>query len=172
MTKRDNFGPNLVVFGHKILIFTGESNSFGTHITEKGTLFALFFGQTWDEMRQKCQYLAQNDQKCKFWTKFGRFWAKILILTGGSKSFDTHITEKPPRLLVRIVLVMHGTKKSQKFGRFLAKNPNSYRRKQKFWYPYSGRPPRHLAGIVFWLARESIGPKMPIFCKNKTSFGP
>ena len=35
MTKNDNFGANLVVFGHKILIYTGESKSFGTHITEK-----------------------------------------------------------------------------------------------------------------------------------------
>ena len=49
------------------------------------------------------QGLAQNDQKCQFWAKFGRFWAKILIFTGESKSFGTHITEKPPRHLVRIV---------------------------------------------------------------------
>ena len=25
---------------------------------------------------KKGQYLAENDQKCIFWTKFGRFWAK------------------------------------------------------------------------------------------------
>ena len=25
---------------------------------------------------KKWQYLAQNDQKCRFWTNFGRFWAK------------------------------------------------------------------------------------------------
>ena len=31
------------------------------------------------------------------------FEPKILILTGGSKSFGTHVTEKPPRHLVRIV---------------------------------------------------------------------
>ena len=36
-------------------------------------LFALFFGQAWDEMGQKYKYLAQNDQKCQFWAKFGRF---------------------------------------------------------------------------------------------------
>ena len=35
MTKNANFGPDLVVLGQKILIFTGESKSFGTHITEK-----------------------------------------------------------------------------------------------------------------------------------------
>ena len=41
-----------------------------------GTMVALFFGQAWEEMGQKCQYLAQNDQICIFWAKFGRFWAK------------------------------------------------------------------------------------------------
>ena len=56
----------------------GVSKSFGTNITENhlDTLFALVFGRAWDKMGKKCQYLAQNDQKCIFWTKFGRFWAK------------------------------------------------------------------------------------------------
>ena len=36
-------------------------------------LFALFFGQAWDKMGQKYKYLAQNDQKCQFWAKFGGF---------------------------------------------------------------------------------------------------
>ena len=36
---------------------------------------ALFYGRAWDEMSQKCQYLAQNDQICIFWAKFGHFWA-------------------------------------------------------------------------------------------------
>ena len=35
LTKTANFGPNLVVFGQKILIFTGEIQIFVTHITEK-----------------------------------------------------------------------------------------------------------------------------------------
>ena len=41
MTKNAYFGPNLAVFGPKILTFTGESKSFGTHITENhlGTSF-------------------------------------------------------------------------------------------------------------------------------------
>ena len=34
MDKNANFGPNLVVFGQKILFFTGEIKSFVTHITE------------------------------------------------------------------------------------------------------------------------------------------
>ena len=55
MTKNANFGPNLVNFGEKILILTGESKSFGTHITKKkhlGTLFALYFGQAWEKLGQ------------------------------------------------------------------------------------------------------------------------
>ena len=46
--------------------------------------------------------LAKIDQKCQFWAKFGHFGAKILISTGKIKSFVTHITENPPRLLVCI----------------------------------------------------------------------
>ena len=46
--------------------------------------------------------LAQNDQKCQFWAKFGRFWAKNPFFTGEIKSFVTHITENPPRHLVHI----------------------------------------------------------------------
>ena len=92
MTQNANFRQNLVVLGQKILIFTGESKSFGTHITENlDTLFALVFGRAWDQMGQKCQYLAKKSQ----------FWAK--------------------------------------FGCFGAKNPNSYGRKQKFWYPFNGK---------------------------------
>ena len=44
-------------------------------------------------MCKKWQYLAQNDQKCRFWTRFCRFLAKILIFMGVSKSFGTNITE-------------------------------------------------------------------------------
>ena len=34
MTKNADFGPNLAVFGPKILIFIGVSKSFGTNITQ------------------------------------------------------------------------------------------------------------------------------------------
>ena len=37
--------------------------------------------------------MAQNEQKCIFWTKFGRFWAKNSNFFGESKSFGTNITE-------------------------------------------------------------------------------
>ena len=50
-------------WGQKILIFTGKSKSFGTYIG-------------------KC--LAQNDQKCQFLAKFGRFGAKKFL--SGTKS--------------------------------------------------------------------------------------
>ena len=68
-----------------------------------GHLVRIGFWSPWDEMSKKCQYLAQNNQKCIYWVKFGLFWAKNLNLTGGSKTFGTHVTEKPPRHLVRIV---------------------------------------------------------------------
>jgi len=78
LTKNANFGPNLVVFGQKILFFTGEIKSFVTYITENSPrhLVHIVFGRSLDKMCKKWQYLAQNDQKCRFWTKFGRFWAK------------------------------------------------------------------------------------------------
>ena len=67
LTKNASFGPNLVVFRQIIQNFTGKSKSFGTNISKKtnqGTLFALFFGWAMDEMGKKCEYLAENDQKC------------------------------------------------------------------------------------------------------------
>ena len=68
-------------FGHfwaKNPNFMGVSKSFGTNITEnhQDNLSVLFFGQALDKMCKGWQYLAQNDQKCRFWTKFGHFWAK------------------------------------------------------------------------------------------------
>merc|ERR1739836_296440 len=62
MTKNAYFGPILVFFGQKILIFMGVSKSFGTNTTENhlDNFSALFFGQALDQMGQKCRYLAQN----------------------------------------------------------------------------------------------------------------
>ena len=56
----------------------GVSKSFGTHITEKPNrqLVQIVFLSGIGQNVQKWQYLAQNDLKCIFWTKFGRFWAK------------------------------------------------------------------------------------------------
>ena len=36
----------------------------------------------------------------RFGAKFGRFWTQSPNFTGGSKSFGTHVMEKPPRDLV------------------------------------------------------------------------
>ena len=82
MTKNANFGPNLVVFGQKILILTGESKSFGTHMTEKPPrhLVCIVF---WSGMGPQ---LPIFDQKCQFWAKNPNFYGK-------SKSFGIHITE-------------------------------------------------------------------------------
>ena len=130
MTKNANFEPNLVVLGQKILILTEESKGFGTHITEKkhlGTLFALFFGRAWDEMGQKCQYLAKN---AIFGPNLAVFGTKILIFMRVSKSFGTHIGT-----FVVLFFGRHGPKmpifgqKSQfwaEVGRIRAKNPILY----------------------------------------------
>ena len=46
--------------------------------------------------------LAQIDQKCQLWAKFGRFWAKNPFFYWRNQNFVTHITENPPRHLVQI----------------------------------------------------------------------
>ena len=105
MNKNANFGPNLVVLGQKILIFTGEIRSFVTHITENPPrhLVVIGFWSPWDEMGKNMPIFGQIDLNCIFWTNFGRFWAKNPNFSGVSKSFGTHIMEKPPRQLVCIV---------------------------------------------------------------------
>merc|ERR1711884_283498 len=83
-----DFGPNLAVFGQKILIFMGVSKSFGTNITENhlGNFSPLFFGQALDQMGQKCQYLAKN---ANFGPNLAVFGPKIQFLGAGSKNFGT-----------------------------------------------------------------------------------
>ena len=72
MTKNAYFGPNLAVFGPKILIFMGVSKSFGTNITENhlDNLSALFFGQALDQIGQKCRYL-DNQRRCNLICEVG-----------------------------------------------------------------------------------------------------
>ena len=81
MTKNADFGPNLAVFGPKILIFMGVSKSFGTNITENhlDNLSALFFGQALDQVGQKCRYLAQN---ASFGPNLAVFGPKIQFFGG------------------------------------------------------------------------------------------
>ena len=117
MTKNANFGPNLVVFGQKILILTGESKSFGTHITEKhlGTLFALFYGRAgtkWAKIANIWPKLHRNDN---YGPNLAVFGPKILILSRGSKNFGTHVTEKTPSHLVCIVFGRPWDQMGQKY---------------------------------------------------------
>ena len=120
---------NLVVFWAKNPNFYWKKQKFVLVPTLRKNhlriLFALFFGQAWDEMGQKYKYLAQNDQKCQFWAKFGRFQAK---------------------------------------------NPNSYRRKQKFLYPHNRKTTRATCPHFFfeghrikWAKKANIWPNMAIF---------
>ena len=53
-TKNANFGPNLVVFGQKILFFTGEIISFVTHITENQPRHLVHIG-FWSGIGQNVQ---------------------------------------------------------------------------------------------------------------------
>merc|ERR1711952_108740 len=132
------FGPIWSFLGNKSLFFTGEIKSFVTHITENPPrhLFHIVFWSGIGQNVQKWQYLAKNDQKCIFWTKFGRFWAKNPKFLQVSKSFGTHTMEKPPRQFFRIVfwsgIRSNGPKMPifgqigqflAKFGRFWARNP-------------------------------------------------
>ena len=57
MTKNANFGPNLVVFGQKILFFTGEIKSFVTHITENPPMHLVHIG-LWSGIGQNVQKMA------------------------------------------------------------------------------------------------------------------
>ena len=102
LAKNAILGPNFAVFGPKFLIMMGGSKSFDTHIMDNllGALFASFFGRPWDQMGQKCQYLAQ---KANFGPNLAVWGPKILVFMGVSKSFGSHITLNPPGQLVRIV---------------------------------------------------------------------
>ena len=77
-----------VVFGQKILIFTGERNSFGTHITEKPPrhLIRIIF---WSGMGSNGPQMPIFGQKKQFWAKLGRLWAKIPNFCGSKVSVPT-----------------------------------------------------------------------------------
>jgi len=81
MTKNADFGLNLAIVGPNILIFRRVSKSFGTNITVNylDNLSALFFGQTLDQMGQKCRYLAQN---ASFGPNLAVFGPKIQFFGG------------------------------------------------------------------------------------------
>ena len=62
MTKNANFGPNLVVFGQKILFFTGEIKSFVTHITKNPPRHPVHI-VFWSGIGQNVQTMAIFGQK-------------------------------------------------------------------------------------------------------------
>ena len=57
MDKNAKFGPNLVGFGQKILIITGEIKSFGTHIRENPPRHLVHIG-FWSGIGQNVQKMA------------------------------------------------------------------------------------------------------------------
>ena len=57
LTKNASFGPNLVVFGQKILFFTGEIKSFVTYITENPPRHLVHIG-FWSGIGQNVQKMA------------------------------------------------------------------------------------------------------------------
>ena len=91
-------GPNILIIceGAKVLVHTYQK-------TTEAPRSHCFLGQAWHQMDHIGWYLAQNDQKCKFWANLAVSGHKILIFTGKSKRFGTNITEKPPKHLVCIV---------------------------------------------------------------------
>ena len=79
---------------------------------------------------------------------------------GGSKSFGTHVTEKPPRHLVRIVfLVSHGTK--------WAENTNILMGVSESFYTHIMK--NHLGNLFqlfFGRAWDEMGPKCQYLAQN------
>ena len=73
MTKNAYFGPNLAVLGPKILILSGGSKSFGTHVTEKPHthLARIVYWSGMGPNGPKSQYLAKN---ASFWPNLAVFW--------------------------------------------------------------------------------------------------
>ena len=88
MTKNAYFGPKLAAFGSKTLILMGGSKSFGTHLTENPPrkLVRIVFLSGIGSNGPKMMIFGQ---KCQFWAKLGRFWAKNPFLGGRDKTFDT-----------------------------------------------------------------------------------
>ena len=94
MSKNAYFGAMFGRFWAKILILLRGSKSFGTHISENqlGTSFPLFFGRAEHQNGPEGENLAQNDQKCQFWAKFGRSRAKNEILPIEKVHYAWYIT--------------------------------------------------------------------------------
>ena len=79
------YGLNLVVFGPKVLNFTGGSINFGTQVTEKPSRHLVCF-VFWSGMRP-------NGPKMPIFGNKASIGPQILIFMGVSQSFGTNITE-------------------------------------------------------------------------------
>ena len=136
-------------------------------------------------MCKKWQYLAQNDQKCRFSTVFG---PKILIFMGVSKSFGTNITENHLDNLFASFFGQALDQMGQKC-RYLAQNASFWPnlaafepkihffggREKNFWYPHIRKPMRHLFRVENIDRRGSnwpLGTKMCFFTPKFGYLGP
>ena len=83
MNKNADFGPNLDVFGQKILIYTGEIRGFVTHITENPPNhlvrvdFFVGHGTTWAKNANIWPKMTKN---AYFGPNLAVYGPKILIL--------------------------------------------------------------------------------------------
>ena len=110
-------------FWAKNLNFCGSKYKFWYTFNVKNTkapCLHCFFGRAWDQMGQKCRYLAKN---ASFGLDLAVLGPKFIIFIGVSKSFGTHITKTPPTQLVPIGFWLsigyHGPK-----CQYLSKNVN------------------------------------------------
>ena len=80
LAKKANFGPNLAVYGPKILGFMGVSKSSGTHITEKSRrqLFQIVF---WSGM-------GSNGPKYPYLTTSASFGPNLAVFGPNNPIFD------------------------------------------------------------------------------------
>ena len=94
-----------------------------------------FIGRAWQQMDQKGQYLAPNDQRCIFWAKFGRFGNKNHKVNRCLARYST--TNQPTnRQGTKYAGKVHVCANKSMFwgknGCFWAKHPNFFVREQKF----------------------------------------
>ena len=84
-----NFGPNLVVFGHKILFFTGEIKIFVTYITENPSrhlVHIVFWSGIGKNVQRMAIFGPKMTKNADFGPNLAVFGPKILIFMGLSKS--------------------------------------------------------------------------------------
>ena len=101
LAKNVSFWPTLALYGPKILIFMGVCKRFGTLITEK-TPRQLVCIIVWSATGSNRPKMPIFGQKCQFWAKFGRFWAKNPFFGGLEQNFWYPPIREPKRHLFRV----------------------------------------------------------------------